>query len=162
MRFMTWTVATLAFLVWSMIAWALFHFSDGLAAFAGGIVGGVFSSDIDPWVKWLAASLGNIVQGLVVVVWAIVAIAIFAVPAWMRRKRRIAPLAGKAGFPGGPTFGRDGQSWDRPSKDGLRPDWTRTRQDAKTDFDALKHIATDFIHRHGKGRKKKSWKRWDD
>ncbi|HRK17568.1 MAG TPA: hypothetical protein PK970_01315 [Hyphomicrobiaceae bacterium] len=161
MRFLTWSFALVALLVWSMVAWLLFSLSDWLAALAGGLLSGVFSTEIDPWVKWLTASLGNIIQGAVVVLWFVVGLAILALPAWFNRKRRREQMREPTSFLGGRVFRPDGKKWTRPTRGELREEWSKTRSYAVDDFDKLKHVAGDFIRQHVKGRKPKDWGRKD-
>lgn len=161
MRFLTWSFAFVALLVWTMVAWLLFSLSDWLAALAGGLISGVFSAEIDPWVTWLTASLGNIIQGLVVVLWFVVGLVILAVPAWFNRRRRREQTREAPSFLGGRVFRPDGKTWSRPTRGELREEWSKTRSYAVDDFDKLKHVAGDFIHQHVKGRKHKGWRRDD-
>jgi hypothetical protein len=100
----------------------------------------------------LSASLGNIIQGAVVVMWAIVGLAIFAVPAWLRRKRRLVPVAGNL-FGDTDRADRLDRRWEKSlSREAFRYEWSRSSSLASKDFDKLKHVASNFIRRHRKSR----------
>jgi hypothetical protein len=145
MGLLLWPAAIFGFLVCSLIAWALFHLSDGLAALVAGAFSSILSADLGPWAAWVLASLGDIIQGLVVVTWGLVGLAILAVPFWLRRRRR------DDGYPDNDgryaTYDHRDRWDDRPRR--------------RSDFANLRHEA-EYLVRQFRGKKWKKRKLWDD
>lgn len=143
MGILLWPVALLAFLAWSLAALIAFGLSDWLAGLLGAALAGILTADLGPWAAWLLASLGKIVQAVVVVGWAVVGLFILAAPVLLRRRRRAEAMAGAAGdgWVGQPHVQPRPQHG--PAYGGYRPapagghghDWRRDREDDDDDDD---------------------------
>lgn len=97
MGILLWPVALLAFLAWSLAAWIAFGLSDWLAGLLGTSLAGLLTADLGPWAAWLLASLGKIVQAVIMVVWAVVGLFLLASPVLLRRRRRAEAMAAQQG-----------------------------------------------------------------
>lgn len=176
MRLVLWPLAVVAFLVWSFAAWVLYSLSDWAAGILASLMGGVLSAELGPWAQWVSSSLGDVLQVLIVVTWAVLGMAILTAPAWTRRLVRRSSSA--AYVPGtDPRAGRwrereawkDGGRWreDMERREGRsdREDWDdrddrRDRRGyVRPEFDRLRHLAHDMGRKYGL----KKWKKkWDD
>lgn len=69
MRFIIWTPVVIAVAIWSLFSWMVYGFVDWIA----GLFAGVFGAVLGGWASWLIDGLGDIGQGLIVIIWLLVA-----------------------------------------------------------------------------------------
>ena len=164
MSFLFWLAALFLFVVWSMVAWLLFAGSDWIAGILATAFGGLLSAELGPWAQWLSTGLGDIVQVVVGLTWAIVGLAILSAPVWAGRllarreryvggDRRVAVVGDAPGYQH--RWSDDG--WKQKGwRD--RDAWKGRYERGRHELDELRHMASDMV---GKYRKKKK-KKWDD
>lgn len=163
MSLLLWPVVVVLFLVWSFAAWLLYSLSDWAAAIVSSAMGGILSPELGSWAQWLSTSLGDILQVLVVVTWAVLGLAILSAPAWIgrlvRRNERRPFLSGvrpSGGHDWRERRGRDGDDCGHDRRD----DWKRGKRDWRGDLEDLRHLAYGFGKKYGS---KKKWKKkWGD
>lgn len=153
-----WSLAVVAFLIWSLAAWLAFSLSDWLASLAAELVKPMLAPELGAWAQWLSTSLGDAIQVVVVIAWLAVGLAILMAPVWLKRLGG-GPRYSPSG--GAPDPYRDERDWrgDRETSR-HRNYWREWSGPSRRELEDARRLAKDMVAKF-KHRKKRN-RDWDD